>query len=765
MLRPALIAVLLSTTMVSEPFLMQAHAETYSFGKVIVQGNVRIEAATILSYAGIARGASVTSGDLNDASQRIVASGLFETVDVSPNGNTLVITVKENPMLNVVDFQGNKALKDDVLVQIVKSKGRQVYSPAQAEADAAAIAEAYRVQGRLAGAVDPKIIRRSDNRVDLVFEITEGRVVENQRISFVGNRAFSDRRLRQVLDTKQAGLLHQIIKSDTFVPERLEADKQQLRDFYMSRGYIDVQVLDATGEVSRERDATFVSFTVREGKSFTVGKVNTVSEIAEVDPAEFAAIVKLRSGVTYSPTVIENNVARLENLALRKGLNFVAIEPRLVRNDRGQTLDVEFVIRRADKVFVERIDIEGNTTTQDQVIRRQFHTVEGDPFNPREIRQAAERIRGLGFFKDAQVNSEPGSTSDQAVVDVNVEEQPTGSISLGASYGTASGIGLNFGFSETNLLGRGQGFNINVTTGTDSKDSSISFIEPALLGRDLKLSLSAGYAETNNENAFYDTRKIFIGGGLEFPVGEQSRLELRYKLFENTIKNVDPASSAVLAAEGARAGELGSGIGYSYSFDNRITGLNPKSSLLLRFSQDFVGIGGDVNYIQSSALAVAETKVWQEEVTLRAIFEGGAINSFGGYQSRVTDRFFGNGKMRGFESNGIGPRDMAAGNTDATGGNFYAVARFEADFPIGLPEEYGINGGVFYDIGSVWGLDNTAGTGGAEIDDGVKLRSAIGVSLFWKTPIGPLRFNFSDAIQKQTYDKEQKFDLTISTKF
>lgn len=757
-LRPTLVAILLSTTMVSDPFLTLAQAETFAFSNVTVEGNERVDAATILSYAGIGRGQEVSSGALNDAYQRIVAAGLFESVELIPQGGTLLIKVTEYPMLNVVDFQGNKRLKDEKLVEIVKSKSRLVYSPAQAEADAADIAEAYRVQGRLAASVDPRIIRRSDNRVDLVFEISEGKVVENEGISFVGNRAFSDRRLRQVLQTKQAGFLRQVIKADTFIPERLEVDKQMLRDFYLSRGYIDVQVVDATGQLSRERDATFVSYTVREGQSFNIGKVSTVSEIPEVDAAEFAAVQKMRSGVTYSPAIIENNIARMENLALRKGLTFVRIEPRLVRNDRDQTLDVEYVIRRGERVFVERIDIEGNTTTLDQVVRRQFRTVEGDPFNPAEIRQAAERIRALGFFDDAKVDAKPGSGPDQVVVNVDVAEKPTGSISLGASFGTGSGLGLNLGFSETNFLGRGQGFSIDVTSGKDTKTASIAFVEPALLGRDLKLKLGAAYDQTDNADARYDTRNVSMSVGLEFPIAEQSRLEVRYKIFEEAVRNVDTTASGLLLAEGARGGEFGSGLGYGFSFDNRITGLNPKNSLLFRFGQDFIGLGGDVKFIETTALAVAETKVFHEDVTLRAIFEGGAVNSFGSYGTRVTDRYFGNSKIRGFESNGIGPRDTTT--DDALGGNFYAVAKFEADFPLGLPEEYGINGGVFYDIGSVWGLDTT----GAVVD-AMKLRSAVGVSLFWKTPIGPLRFNFSEALQKETYDKEQKFDLTISTKF
>ena len=761
-LRPALVALLLSSALVPAVFFTPATAQIYSFSNVVIEGNDRIEAATILSYAGIARGEAVSPGVLNDAYQRIVQSGLFETVELVPQGGTLLIRVKEFPMVNVVDFQGNKRLKDEVLTTIVKSKSRLVYSPAQAEADAAALAEAYRVQGRLAASVDPRLIRRSDNRVDLVFEISEGKTVEIERLSFVGNRAFSDRRLRQVLDTKQAGFLREVIKGDTFVPERLELDKQLLRDFYLSRGFVDVQVLDASGELSRERDANFVTFTVREGQSFTIGRISTVSEIETVNAAEFIAVQKMRSGVTYSPAVIENNIARMENLALKKGLNFLRIEPRVVRNEREGTLDIEFVLKRGEKIFVERIDIEGNTTTLDQVVRRQFRTVEGDPFNPREIRQAAERIRALGYFVDAAVDSKPGSAPDQVVVNVDVEEAPTGSLSFGASYGVNAGIGINIGFSESNFLGRGQALSVNISSGSDTIDSSISFVEPAFLGRDLKLKFSAAYRQTKQATASYDTRNISVSPGLEFPVGELSRLEVRYKIFQDQVTNVAVGASQLLTAEAAVGGQLGSALGYTYSYDNRTNGVNTKGGYLFRFSQDFAGLGGDVKYIQTTALGVAETKIFNEEVTIRAVVEGGLVKSFGGYNTRVTDRFFGNGKIRGFEFNGIGPRDEGSVNKDALGGNVFAVARLEADFPLGLPEEYGIKGGVFVDVGSVWDLDVSGpGVVGADFTT----RSVVGVSLFWDTPIGPLRFNFTDAIKKETYDREQKFDLTISTKF
>ena len=770
-IRSAAVAVLLGSTGISGGFFMPAFAQSYSFSAVTIEGNQRVDAATILGFAGIKRGQGLSAGELNDAYQRIVQSGLFETVALDPQGGNLVIRVKEYPTINVVDFQGNKRVDDDQLTTITTSRSRLVYSPATAEADAASIAEQYRISGRGAATIEPKIIRRSDNRVDLVFEIQEGKTVEIERLSFVGNRVFSDRRLRQVLETKQAGFLRQLIKSDTFQTERLEVDKQMLRDFYLSRGFVDFDILDASAELSRERDATFLSFSVREGRSFNVGAVSTVSEVEGVSAAEFDAVRKLRSGVTYSPAVIENNVARMETLALKKGLNFIIVEPRITRNDRNQVIDVQFVLTRGQKVFVERIDIEGNTTTLDQVVRRQFRSVEGDPFNPREVRQAAERIRALGYFANADVNARPGSAPDQVVVNVDVEEKPTGSLSFGASYGVSSGVGLSIGFAETNFLGRGQTFNLNIQSGTDTTDSSFSFVEPNFLERDLRFRFGAGYRITETDNADYDTTDIFVSPSIDFPIAANSRLELRYKISEDQIKNVRGTdtpgdvtddSSSLLVAEAARGRVLTSAVGYTYIYDTRFTGLNPNSRILLRLGQDFAGLGGDATYIETNLFALAETKVFKEEVAIRAIFEAGVINGIDGYGTRVTERFFGRGKIRGFEPNGLGPRDLGAANQDALGGNVFAVARFEADFPLGLPEEYGIKGGAFLDVGSVWSLDATTPT---VVGEDFALRSTVGLSLFWDTPIGPLRFNFTRALQKEDFDKEQTFDLTISTQF
>ena len=749
-----------------------AAPQSFAFDSIVVEGNERIDDASVAATAGIPRGQPLTGGQLNEAFQNVLGSGLFEDVEFEPRGSTLLIRVEERPTINVVAIEGNRRLDDETLLAVVESTPRRVYSPNQAEADADAIAGAYAEGGRVSVSVTPRIIRRADNRVDLVFEVDEARNVEVERISFVGNRAFSDRRLRSVLATRQAGLLRQIVQADVFVPQRIAFDRQLLTDFYTDRGYIDFQVRDITSELSRERDAVFITVQVREGQRYRFGRASVATDLPGVDQARFAREIAVRPGAVYSPVAIERTILRMEELAIREGLDFVRIEPRLARDPRNLAVGVVFEITRGPRVFVERIDIEGNNTTLDRVIRRQFDTVEGDPFNPRAIRAAAERIRALGYFETAEVTSREGSTANQVVIDVDVEETTTGSLAFGASFGADSGFGLSLGLRESNFLGRGQRLAFSVNTASENASGSLRFFEPALLGRDLGGGIELFFRTTDAFNAAFDTRAIGFSPSIEFPTGEDSRLTLRYTIQSDDLEIAEDLEdgesrvSPILVREAARGDLLTSSVGYTFAYDTRASGFNPDAGVLLRFSQDFAGLGGDTQYVSSTALASAFRRLSRRDVTLRAELEGGAIIGFGDEDVRVTERFFTSGRsFRGFEARGVGPRDTASPSDDPLGGEYYAVARFEAGFPLGIPEEYGIRGGAFLDVGSVWGLPDTEGFGGQEVDDDFALRSAVGLALFVTTPIGPLRFNFTEALVKEEFDRERNFDLTISTDF
>nr|WP_232367778.1 outer membrane protein assembly factor BamA [Tritonibacter horizontis] len=758
---------------------MAALSQDFRFTNVRVEGNQRIQSNTIVAYTGLARGETVSAGALNDAYRGVFDSGLFESVELVPNGNTLVIKVVEHPTISRINFEGNRRLKDDALFEIIESASRRVFSADQAERDAAAIADLYKSQGRLASTVTPRIIRRSDNRVDLVFEIAEGDTVEIERVSFVGNRSFSDRRLRRVLETKQATFLRALINRDTLIEDRIQFDRQVLNDFYLSRGYVDFRINSVNAEVTKERDAVFMVVDVTEGQKFSFGDITVTSEFAEADPDFYRSFLRLKPGVTYSPIVVENAITTLEQLAVKQGIDFLRVEPRVTRNDRDLTLDIEFAMVRGPRIFVERIDIEGNTTTLDRVIRQQFTLVEGDPLNQREIRNSAERIRALGFFSDAEVDVREGGSPSEVIVDVDVVEQPTGSFTLGGSYSVDDGIGVAIGISEDNFLGRGQQLSFNISTTEENEAYNLRFVEPKLLGRDLQFAIDLGLSESESSFAEYDTSALIFRPSLTFNASDTTTLQVRYAWDQDEMisrgndSNGNPVAGPVFRSEIAEGERVTSSVGATFTYDSRRTGLNPTAGFLIQSGFDYAGIGGDNEYLRATNKLVAQKLVFNEEITLRATFEAGYLGWLGDNNSRTIDRFLlSSDILRGFEPGGIGPRDQSpTGNggtyDDALGGNLYAVARFDAEFPLGLPEEIGLRGGVFYDVGNLWGLEDTnaAVAGGDVVGRNGSFRHVVGFSLLWTTGLGPLRFNFSKAVVKEDFDKERNFDLTIQARF
>ena len=811
----AILAVMLVLLMVSEG----VKAQEYEFSTILVEGNQRIESATIKNYAGIYEGVTVSDGDINDAYQRVLQSGLFESVEIDPQGDVLTIAVVEFPTVNQIVFEGNQRINDSVFERIIESRPKQVFSPSKAERDADLIAEGYLRDGRVSARVTPKVIRRSDNRVDLVFEIFEGQAIEVKRIGFVGNRSFSDRRLRRVVESKQAGLLRFLTKLDTFVEDRLEFDRQVLTDFYASRGYVDFRVTGTNAELTRERDGYFITFNVEEGQQFRFGNIETVTDRTDLDADEFHQALKLKSGVVYSPTHVDRSIARMERLAIQKGIEFLRVEPQITRNERDLTLDVTFSLNRGPRIFVERIDIEGNTTTLDRVVRRQIDVVEGDPFNPRQIREAAERIRALGYFASSEVNTREGSRPDQVIVDVDVEETTTGTLSFGAGYSSDQGLGVTIGFSERNFLGRGQILSADIAASSDTTNYNINFVEPAFLGRDVIFGLATQLQETESANSAYDTSRGELRPSLGFPINDDSRVTVYYSVGYSEVtsyrgagagqtnltkpnelmnspgvgvpgtkvpgtegyychkKNEDTddiyvGSNAYICAYGPSVlqndvdqGRLNKhALGLRYLRDTRRSGLNPNAGILLDAGIEIAGIASDQEYIQATGRLMGQTRVLGEDVLLRSSLEGGIINMLGGKRSRAIDRFT-HQIIRGFDSNGIGPSQRG----ERVGGEKYAALKFETEFPIGVPDEFGVSGGAYYDVGSLWGLDKfgrpTDPNGPGIKSRDFKLRQVVGFALFWETPLGPLRMNFSHVLDKQPEDKTRSFDLSVRTDF
>ncbi len=737
-------------------------AQTFTISEIEIVGNQRIETETIESYISLSKGQNFEADEINSAYQRVLKSGLFESVTFDENDGVLKVTVVEYPTINRIYFEGNVRIEDTVLEKVLKSKEKYVLDAQTVEQDRKNIAETYAVMGRLAARINPKVIKKSENRVDLIFEIFEGGVIEIQKIGIVGNKAFSDRRLRRVLSTKQAGPFRAFVRSDTFVEERIEFDKKALKEFYISRGFVDFRVNSVNAELTEERDGYFVVFNITEGQQFSVGNVAVETSIKELDTAEYYKILKLKAGAVYSAKVTELDVEKIERLALKNGLDFIRVRPIIAKDDSSLALNVTYSIERGPRVILERINISGNTATLDKVIRRQFRAAEGDPFSARRIRQATDRIRSLGFFETVDVSAREGKRKDSVIVDVLVKEKPTGSVSLGGSYSTSSGFGLLLEYAERNFLGRGQDFRLKYNSGVGSRTYSLGFIEPEFLSPGLSLGLSSKFTETEKENSNYDTTILDVSPQVSFPISDFSKLSVSIGYNETELRNAVNVGSIIQNEVDLGQDERAySRIAYTYN--TLRDGLDPNFGVLLKLSQEVSGFTGDGESSKTSALARLQRKILNEEVLVKGTLEGGVLN-YG--NSRVTDRFFlGSALMRGFEPGGIGPREIVNEGeliNDALGGNTFAVLRLEAEFSLGLPEEYGIDGGIFFDVGNLWSLDNISED--VIYDDG-SWRSVLGASLFWKTPIGPLRFNFSRPLQKETFDREQNFDLTIRTQF
>ena len=745
---------------------LQLDAQPFELNSITIEGNERISNSAVTNYSKLQAGDFVSDQDLNEAYNNLVKTKLFRSVKFKIRDKTLIIEVEEYPTVNIISFEGNRKFTDQRLSKILTIKPRFVFSPESLENDLKALEETYRNSGRISARIQTKVVNLSDNRVNVIFEIYEGNTVEVERISFVGNRAFSDRRLRRVLESKQAGILRKLILRDTLISDRISLDKQLLSDFYRSRGYADFEIFDVNAELSEEKDAFFISYNIKEGPKFRIGKVKISSAVKGLKFSAFKKFITLEEGEEYTPVSVQSSVNRLEENIRLQGYDFLRVKPIISRDIANSILNVEFVVEQGERVFVKRIDISGNTATLDRVVRRQFFLAEGDPFNPNEISAAAERIRALGLFSDSSVNVIAGSSPSEVILDVEVVEQPTGTLSFGAGYSSSSGFGGLIEYQERNFLGRGQDLSFSIKTGKDDQLYQLSFFEPMFLRNDLGLGVNFSLKDTKKQNAAYDTQNIMFQPYLVYPLGIKSKIKIDYAIDQTDLSN--PFGVGSIITEEVNEGKVTSSrIGYVFSYDTRLYKIGPKNGVLFNLGQEFIGLGGDKTGLKTTLKAAAQKETLKEEVKLTAIFEAGLLTYTRG-KSRVVDRFFlGSHKMRGFEPGGLGPREClnrqcGNNNNDTLGGENFAVLRFEAEFPLGLPEEYGFSGGVFYDVGNLWSLSNSNGD---VLYEKGSWRHAIGTSIFWDTPIGPLRFNFSEVLKKETFDRSESFDLTISTRF
>lgn len=753
--------------------------------QIIVKGTQRIEDATVLSYMSLQAGDRFDDQRLDLSLKTLFATGLFADVSIKQEGLNLVVTVVENPIINQVKIEGNKSLKTDKLTKELQAKPRAVFTPSRVQGDVQRIIELYRRSGRFAATVTPQVKELSQNRVDLIFEVQEGPVSGIRSINFIGNKAFSDKDLKDTVETKETQWWKFFSQKDTYDPDKLEYDREQLRKYYTNRGYADFRVVSAIAELTPDQKDFYLTFTVDEGQKYKFGDIKVDAALQKLSPEKLRGVIPIKSGQVYQSELIEKSIDALTYSAGTAGYAFVDIRPSIERHADTKTIDIDFHVDEGPRVYIERIDVVGNTRTIDPVIRRELRLVEGDGFNRVLLDRSKTRVKALGFFKDVEVTDKPGSAPDRSVVEVKVQEQPTGEVSFSAGYSSYESALFDISLTERNLRGRGQYMKFQIATSSRRQSVDIRFTEPRFLGREV----AAGFDLFATESDYLEEasfRSSTLGGGLRlgFPVSEYASLGLRYTLRSDDIEAGDARCVGVDFAPlicREQGSYLTSLVGYSLNMDRRDDPRKPTKGYTASFSQDFAGLGGDVQYVRTEAEGAVYRGIIKDVVASLRL-SGGYIESWGGDKVRINDRFFkGGNSFRGFDAAGIGPREVFTNNStgtitrgDALGGKLYGIGSVEVTFPLGLPEQYGVSGSVFSEFGVLTGLDNedkvppltnSDGSITRTIVDEASLRASAGVSIFWDSPFGPVRFDFSRPISREKYDQTQSFRFTSRTNF
>jgi outer membrane protein insertion porin family len=742
-----------------------AVAQTITSGdpieQVVIEGNQRIEADTIRSYMEINPGDLFDAAKVDRALKNLFATGLFADVHLRRDGNNLVVAVVENPIINKLAFEGNDRIKDEQLTQEVQLKPRQVYTQTRVQADVKRILDLYRRSGRFAATVDPKVIKLDQNRVNLVFEINEGDVTQVERIDFVGNKTFSDSDLRDEIATKESAFYRILSTTDTYDPDRLTVDKENLRKFYLSEGYADFRVLSAVAELSPDQEAFFITFTVEEGERYKLGKVDLKTTLKDLDPKSLMPDVTTKEGDWYDASKVDDTVQAISDHVGNLGYAFVDVRPRIDRDAKNHVLNLTYDVQEGPKVYVERIDISGNVRTQDKVIRREFRLAEGDAFSTEKLHRTEQRLRNLGFFETVDITTVPSTAPDKTIIKVKVKEQSTGELSFGAGYSTELGPLGNIGLRERNLLGKGQDARIDLTISGKRSAGSFSFTDPYFLDKDISAGFDLFYRRlTPNTN---DEDQAGFSVRMGYDISEYLRNTLSYQFRADRIHNVDHDAAEVIHDE--IGWKYYSIIGTTLTYDKRDSSIDPREGYFTTLETHFSGLGGDVKYV-SGQLNGGYYYPLTKDVTLSTTQEVGYIQPLFGDYLHYPDGFFlgGPGSLRGFADRGVGPRERGARKKDGSiGGQFLWDGTVQASFPLGLPEEYAIRGRVFSDFGVLTGSDPK--NNNEDIIDDASIRASAGFGLTWVSPFGPLAIDLAYPVVKKKQDEKEIFSFSFGTNF
>jgi len=788
---------------------------------VIVRGTERLEPETVRSYVNLSIGERYDRERLDQAVKALYASELFADATLRDDDGTLIIEVKENPVINRIVIEGGKRVKEDKIREEIRLAPRQIFTRSKARADVGRILELYRRSGRFAASIEPKIVQLEQNRVDVVFEIQEGPKSKVRQINILGNVKFSEKKIRSSMATKQARTWRFFTSNDTYDPDRLAYDAQKLRQFYLTEGYADFRVVSTVAELTPDKKDFIVTYVLDEGERYKFGKVDLDSQIRDIKPSEFQSLIRMKTGDWYNAQSIENTVEGLTETAGLLGYAFADVRPQFDRDKDKREMNVTFQIGEAPRVYVERIQINGNTVTLDTVIRREFRLAEGDAFNSIKVRRSSDRLKGLGYFQEKlEIEQKPGTSSDKVVLEANVQERPTGELQVSAGYSSIERFILSLSIRQRNFRGRGQELRASANISSFSRSVEAGFTEPYLFGRNLALGFdvfrrdfrSFRFAADNSRDTTYTQISTGFQVRTGFSITEFWAASLRYGLsreeigldeatfFTNGV--CDPLLAGRYLCE-AIGNRTVSSIGYSIIFNNLNNNLRPSAGHRFSFSQDLAGIPIGVKYVRSRVNYDWFYALFGSGFILNLGGEAGFITGYGGSNVLLTDRFFlGQPQMRGFNIRGVGPRVLrkpfdAAGNViedrrqqsdDALGGQAYYLARAEVQLPLGSAiTELGLRPSIFTDIGAVWNVRApqtlclngpttnfpqcapfdgfSSGFREDFLGDSPKPRLSVGIGVNWNSPFGPFRFDLAKALLQQPGDDPQLFQFNVGTQF
>ena len=777
LLRLSLVLALVSSGAVFADSLIysqRAVAQGAVVRQIKVEGNRRVEPETVRSYLRFSVGDAYDPGKVNLSIKSLFATGLFSDVQIDREGEVVYVTVVENPVINQVAFEGNSEIDTATLVNEVQLKPRSVFTRARVQADVQRILDVYRRQGRYAATVEPKIIELEQDRVNLVFEIAEGKATKVKGINFIGNNAFSDTQLRDVISTTEKGWFDFLKGTSIYDPDRMNLDRELLRQHYLKNGYADAQVTVANAELDRDGSGFFITFSVEEGERYQFGPISVDSTVASLDPEAVRGEIKTEEGDTYNAQLIDKSTEAITVAASEQGYAFARVRPRAYADPVSHTIAMNYVIEEGPRVYIDRINIIGNVRTKDFVIRREFRLAEGDAYNPLLVDKAKKRLDRLGLFEKVEVKRRPGTAQDRVELDVVVVEKSTGELSFGAGFSTAEGVIGDISITERNLMGNGQFLRLKLSGSFERLQVDLSFTEPRFLGMNMAAGFDLFHKEVD-QSSQSGFRSRTTGGSLRlgFPLAENLWMQTRYTLQRDEIYDIDPnASAAIFEAEGQTWTSL---FGTSIAYDLRDNPKNPTHGLYFALNNDFAGLGGDVQYVRAQAEVRGYYPITDHiQFVSRAIT--GHIAGWGGEDVRLIDLFFKGGEtVRGFERAGFGPRDLLT--NDSLGGRTYWATTAELRFPIPLvPEDLGIQGAVFADAGSLFG----AGQGAKDLNtqcpagdpdlgvclaDSASIRSSVGASILWSSPVGPIRMDLAHVLSKESYDETQFFRFGAQSNF